>query len=295
VSIIDLTLLSPPDVIELLNFDTIFNEMLADLKVRDPAFTALVESDPAYKIIEVCAYRELLMRARVNDAAKAVMLAYAAGTDLDHLAAAFGVSRLLVSAGDPEAVPPIDPVYESDTALRYRVQLATESWTCAGSSGAYEFHALSASADVADVAVESPAAGQVLVTILSATGNGVASAQLINTITSALSAETVRPLTDQLTVQAAEIVTYEIDAELTLYTGPDSEVVRSRSEAAAIAYAEAQHKLGRDITLSGIYAALHQPGVQNVQLTSPAGDIVIGSGQASYCESVTVTVGGYDE
>lgn len=292
---IDLTLLSAPDVVEQLDFETIFAAMLADLKERDPMFTALVESDPAYKILEVCAYRELLIRARVNDAAKSVMLAYAAGSDLDHLAAAYGVERLLVDAGDPDAVPPVDPTYEDDDALRRRVQLAPESWTCAGSSGAYRYHALSASAAVKDAIVQSPDPGEVLVTVLSTAGDGTPSAELISAVDAALSDETVRPLTDLVTVQGAQIVTYNIEAALTLYTGPDAEVVRSRAEAAALSYAQSQHALGRDITLSGIFAALHQSGVQNVTLTAPAADLVIEPHQAPYCTAVTVTIGGYDD
>jgi len=292
---IDLTLLAAPAVVEALDFETILAAMLADLTLRDATFTALVESDPAYKILEVCAYRELLIRQRVNDAARSVMLAYAAGTDLDHLAAAYGVARLLVDAGDPDAVPPVAATYESDAALRLRVQLAPESWTCAGSSGAYKFHALSASALVADAMVETPAPGEVLVTVLSTEGDGEPSAALLDAVEAALSDETVRPLTDLVSVQAATIVEYAIEASLTLYTGPDAEVVRATAEAAALAYAGAQHKLGRDVTLSGLYAALHQPGVQNVSLVAPVADIVIDVDEAPYCTGVDVTIGGYDE
>ncbi|WP_245231070.1 hypothetical protein [Parasedimentitalea huanghaiensis] len=85
---------------------------------------------------------------------------------------------------------------------------------------------------------------------------------------------------------------YSIVATLTVLPGPDSTVVRQSAEDAATAYATTQNRLGRDVTLSGLYSALHQPGVQNVTLTSPAADIVIGEAQASFCTSVTVTVGG---
>ena len=72
---VDLSRLVAPTVVETLDFETIFAAMLADLQARDSAFSALVESDPAYKILEVAAYRELLIRQRVNDAGRAVMLA----------------------------------------------------------------------------------------------------------------------------------------------------------------------------------------------------------------------------
>jgi phage-related baseplate assembly protein len=49
------------------------------------------------------------------------------------------------------------------------------------------------------------------------------------------------------------------------------------------------------VTLSGLFAALHQPGVQRVDLTSPAASLTIGSAQASWCTGITLTNGGVDE
>jgi len=85
--------LPAPGVVEELDFEEILAAMKADLLSRDPAYGELLESDPAMKLLEVCAYRELLLRQRVNEAARAVMVAFAVGSDLDHLAALFGLER----------------------------------------------------------------------------------------------------------------------------------------------------------------------------------------------------------
>jgi len=292
---IDLTRLSAPQVVETLNYETILAALRDDLQNRDPAFTALLESDPACKVLEVCAYRELLIRQRVNDAARAVLLAYATGSDLDHLAALYGVQRQLIDPGDPSALPPVAATYESDAALRARVQLAPEGWTSAGSSGAYRYHALSAAPQVKDVSVQSPSPGEVLVTVLSAVGDGAPDAALLDAVDATLSDETVRPLCDGVTVQAAQIIPYTISAALTLHYGPDAEVVRCSAEAAVRAYAATQHRLGADITLSGLYAALHQPGVQSVTLASPAAGLAVDDSQAAWCQALAVTVAGRDE
>ncbi|MEW6488629.1 MAG: baseplate J/gp47 family protein, partial [Thermodesulfobacteriota bacterium] len=284
-----------PAVVEALSFETIFAAMLADLRARDPAFTALVESDPAYKILEVAAYRELLVRQRVNDAARRVMLAYAAGADLEHLAALYGVTRAVVDPGDPGAVPPVPPLYETDERLRHRVQQAPEALSTAGPVGAYEFHAFSASGAVADVDVASPAPGEVVVTVLSALENGVPSPELLELVEAAVNARDVRPLTDQVTVQAAAVLTYAVEAVLYLYSGPDPEVVRQAAADAATAYAAEHFRLGHDITLSGLYAALHRPGVQRVELTSPAATLVVEGHQAARASAIAVTIGGTDE
>lgn len=293
---VDLSKLPAPAVVEALDFETILALMAADLKLRDSGFDALVESDPAYKVLEVAAYRELVIRQRVNDAARAVMLAFATGTDVDQLAALQDVERLVLDPGDPDAVPPVAATYEADDRLVERTQLAPESQSTAGPSGAYEFHAKSADAKVLDVDVDTPAASQITLTVLSTEGDGTPDQALLDAVTAAVADDKkVRPLTDQVTVQAATIANFTVDATLTVYPGPDSEVIRQAAEDAVTAYVVSCHKLGYDVTLSGIYAALHVPGVQKVTLTAPVADLVVAANAASYCTAITVAIGGTDE
>lgn len=292
---IDLSRVPAPQVVQTLSAEQILAEMLDDLLARHPEFTALLESDPAIKLLEVAAYRELLLRQRINEAAQAVMLPYALDTDLDNLGALFGVERLVIDPGDATAIPPVAATYESDSDFRYRIQLSLEGLSTAGPEGAYIYHSLSASGQVLDASAISPTPGHVLVTVLSRAGNGVASPELQATVYAAINAESVRPLTDYVQVQSATITQYAIEATLYFYAGPDREVVLANAQAAAEAYAAAQHRLGRDVTLSGIYAALHQPGVQRVELTSPAASIVVGRQGATYCTGITLHDGGLDE
>ncbi|MBH3356487.1 baseplate J/gp47 family protein, partial [Pseudomonas stutzeri] len=238
---------------------------------------------------------ELQLRARINDAARAVMLPYSTGTDLDNLGALFGVERLLLSPAVPTAIPPIAAVYESDSDFRYRIQLSLEGLSTAGPEGAYIFHALSADGQVLDASAISPTPGQVLITVLSRAGTGVPSAALLATVLAKLSDESVRPLTDYVQVQAATIAQYQVTATLYFYAGPDREVVMANARAALEAYTNGQHRLGLDVTLSGIYAALHQPGVQRVDLASPTANLVINRQSASYCTAINLTDGGLDE
>ncbi len=293
---IDLSLLPFPNSVEPLDYETVLTAMRADLLSRAPELATVMglESEPINKLLEVCAYRETLLRQRENESVLAVTLAYATGADLDNLAALFGVQRLLVSAADPTAVPPVPAVYETDARLRLRVQLALEGFSTAGPRGAYEFHSLSASPQVKSVAVSSPTPVQVLVTLLSTEGDGTADAALQATVLAALNAEDVRPLTDQVLIQSATITPYSVAATLTLYPGPDAEVVRAAAQQATEAYVAEHHRIGHDITLSGLYAALHQPGVQRVVLTSPAADIVCNATQAAWCSAISVTIGGTD-
>lgn len=286
---IDLSLLPAPDVIEPLDYESILAEMLSDLRLRYQAFDALVESDPAYKLLEVCAYRELLLRHRINEAARAVMMAYAIGNDLDQLAGNYGVARLLITPANDNANPPIPAVYEDDAAFRARVLLSLEGYTTAGSRGSYKFHALSASGDVKDVGVASLEPGTVNIAILSRTGNGAAPAATISAITVALSDETVRPLCDSVQVQSAAIIEFAVIATLSVYQGADQAAIQAAALASLNAYLTSQHQLSLGVSRSGIMAALHQSGVRSVTLTSPATDVSCSWNQAAWCTSRTIS------
>lgn len=272
---IDLSTLPAPQVIEALDYESILVALKEDLLARLPSLadTMELESEPVVKLLEVVAYRETVLRARINDAARAVMLAYAVGTDLDVLAANVSVARL------PD---------EEDARLRVRAQMALEGLTVAGSIGAYTFHALSTSARVADVSIESPDPGLVRVNILSTDNGGVAAPELLEEVTLYLSAETRRPLCDSVQVAAAEVLTYAIAADIEVEDGPSTAVVLAAAQAAAQAYADRQFRLGAEIALSGLYAALHQSGVVDVNLTAPAANLATTPRQAARCTAITL-------
>lgn len=277
---IDLSRLPPPDVIEGLDYEAILarltDDMRAALSEVLPDWDPTLESDPIVILCQRWAYTELLLRARVNDAARSVLLAHATGTDLDHLAALVGTAR---RAG------------ETDAELRARAQIAWEALSTAGPAGAYRYHALSADARVRDVAIDSPTPGTVRVTVLARDGDGTPPGDLIEAVRAYLSADDRRPLTDTVEVRAAEIVTYAVAATLHIYPGPAAAPVLAAAESTARETVTRLHTLGHDVTRSALFAALHQPGVQRVDLTSPPADIVVGSGQAAWCAVVSITEG----
>ncbi|SDK67887.1 baseplate assembly protein [Billgrantia gudaonensis] len=299
---IDLSQLPAPRVVEELDFESVLAERKARLLDLVPASqrteveaTLELESEPLTKLLEESAYRELVWRQRVNEAAKAVMLAFSEDQDLDNLVANFEVERLMIDPGDPDATPPVPPTYESNTDLRLRAQRAFEGLSVAGPRAAYEYHALSADGRVADATATSPAPAEALVTLLSTEGNGTASAELIGIVDAALSAEHVRPVGDRLTVQSAEIVDYRVEATLYVYPGPEQEPILAAAQAALERYITEQRRLGRDIRLSAIHAALHVEGVQRVELAAPAEDVVLDRTQAAHCTGVEIEIGGSDE
>ncbi|WP_392989638.1 baseplate J/gp47 family protein [Serratia ureilytica] len=299
---IDLSQLPPPDVIETVDFEVLLSDIKQYLidcfpeEERPAVRRALaLESSMLSITCQALAYREMLLRQRINEAARANMLAFALGTDLEHLAALFNVERLTIVPEDGSTTPPTPAVMEADSQLRQRVPQAMEGMSVAGPMAAYEFHARSADGRIADASAVSPSPAYVTVSVLSTEGNGTADAALVAKVEQALNDEDVRPVADRVTVQSADIVEYQIDAVVYVYPGPEIELVLEAATQRLQSYTKEQRRLGRDISLSAIYAALHAEGVQRVELKSPTANIVLDRTQAAYCTAQSITSGGYDE
>ena len=295
-STLDLSRLPAPLVLESLDFEALYQEALTDFRaLMGSNWSAPLESDPVVKLLEKAAYDKMMSRARINDAAKALLLAFARGSDLDHLAANYNVQRLQVVAADPGAVPPVEAQYESDDSLVERTLLAFEGMSIAGPRDAYVFHAMSADGRVADARASSPSPATVEVSILSRIGEGLASEDLLEVVRLALNDEEVRPVGDRLIVQSATLINYQIEAVLYLYPGPEIELSLIEAKAALERYINTQRRLGRDIRRSAIHAALHVSQVQRVELIRPAADVVVLDNEAANCMGFSVVIGGTDE
>ncbi|EMW4825133.1 baseplate J/gp47 family protein [Salmonella enterica] len=202
---VDLSLLPVPDVVEELDYETILAERIATLISLYPedqqeavARTLALESEPVVKLLQENAYREVIWRQRVNEAARAVMLAYAIDSDLDNIGANFNVERLVVTPADDTTIPPTPAEMELDADYRLRIQQAFEGMSVAGSTGAYEFHGRSADGRVADISVISPSPACVTISVLSRENNGAASDELLSIVRNALNGEDVRPVADRV-------------------------------------------------------------------------------------------------
>ncbi|AKA25481.1 baseplate J/gp47 family protein [Pseudomonas chlororaphis] len=292
-SAVDLSQLPAPQVLESLDFEEIYSEELQRFReYMGDKWDALLESDPITKLLELGAFRRMQNRARVNDAAKSLMLAYAMRADLDQLAANVNLQRLVVQAEDLSAVPPVEQVLEEDDALRERVQLVYEGLTTAGPRNSYILHARNASGRVADATAESPAPAEVVVTVLDLEGTGLASPELLETVRLHLNDDDVRPVADRLKVQSAEILIYRIEALIYLSgTGPENEAILAECEQRLRAWVNPRRRLGLEVARSGVDAQLHIAGVSRVELVGWS-DIRPTKAQAAWCKDISVTRGG---
>ncbi|MHC2250028.1 baseplate assembly protein [Bradyrhizobium elkanii] len=275
---IDFARLPPPDVIETIDFEVLLKRYQDDVLSKNDKLAAALklEQSPTNIVLEAEAYGEMLVRARINSAARAVMLAFSKGRDLDNLAAFFGVER---AAG------------ETDESLRRRAQLAPEAFSTAGSEGAYIFQALTADpTNVRDAtAVKMDDRGRVKITVMARGSNPVPTTATILLVRDRINSKGIRPLTDVVSVVPVRPITAKIVANIWLYPGPDASLVMSDIGKALQKVRDNVSLIGRDLTRSAIISALNQEGVQSVDLISPAENVVAGTDQCVIIESAVIT------
>lgn len=292
---IDLSKLPPPDVVELLDFEAILAERKASLIAHYPAdqqaaiaATLALESEPITKMLQENTYRELILRARINSASVANMLAWAEKADLDNLVANWNVERLVVRQGDDTATPPIPTIMESDDALRERALLAWDALSVAGPREAYRYHARTADGSVMDAEPTSPSPGVVDVYILAATGDGTPSAELLTKVADYLTNEDRVPLTDNVHVKATQVLPYTLAIRLFIpAAGPSAAAITAEADRRLLEVINPRRRIGVEVPRSLLESALHVPGVRKVELTDWA-DITPAKHQAAWCSGYTI-------
>lgn len=250
----DLSILPPPRVVEELAFESILQQHRADLLARHPDAAPVIdlESEPLIKLIESHAYREMLLRARINEAARAYLLAFAQGSDLDHKGAFYGLTRMLPS--------------ESDDRYRQRIQLRVQALAGNGTRQAYELLAMSASPHVHAARAAQPAPGRVLVLVWPADGAD-ANAALVQ-VQTALAHDSARVLGVQVDCALARPRAIDITARIVRDHGAPADLL-AQLAAALPRLLSGYAALGRDIARSWITARLQIDGVLAVTYPDP--------------------------
>lgn len=264
---INLDSLPSPDVIETISFEQIFAEMQALLVKLYPDIepTLALESALANKLLQVAAYREVLIRARVNSAAKANLLAFATGGDLDNLASFYDVLRL---GG------------ENDDAFRKRIVLAIQGRSPAGGAYWYEAAARRADVRIRDVAVYREDFWPVIhIAVLSHENNGIPDRAMLDAVRAVVTSNSVRPLNDTVIVEPAVQNLTKIEANIWLLPSAPFSDLAPLERTLRKAW-DTETAIGFDLVPSWIEARLHVSGVQRIEMVAPTVPLVAPPGTA---------------
>lgn len=253
---------------------------------------------------------------KYNARIKQMLAWWATGGNLDARLADMGLERQLLDPGDPAAFPPVEPIYESDDDARLRYYLAPHA-PAAGSRMQYRREVFTLGERPA-VKVEAPssgvvtvtytfspdgfavrvkdgngrrtAPGEVMVTVLSREGDGTAPADLLEAVRKHFARNDVRPETDLVTVQSAQIKGYKIRVVAKINGGPDSGLTKAAAQQQLQAYADSCHRLEGRVDPSWIDYTLHAAGAVQLEILEPLAPIETTAFQAPYCTGVEVEV-----
>ncbi|MEI2386033.1 baseplate J/gp47 family protein [Breoghania sp. JC706] len=274
--------LAAPEVIEPLDYEATLAALVDDAKTRLSAAgiewdVDTLETDPIMILLEAYAYRETVLRARINDAARANLLAFASGADLDHLAAFYDVTRL---------------ADETDDRLRERVRFTILGRSAGGPEERYAAVAKGVSARVRDVAIWREGRDPtVRVSVLTTEGDGEADAALLTEIREALEQPEIRVVSDRFAVASA--ITQTVDITLTVRLDPTASatVLTGLPDLIAADWL-AESLLGFDLTHSWLIAHAMRTGVTRVEVTAPAADVEVDGTGALALGTITIVDGG---
>lgn len=161
---------------------------------------------------------------------------------------------------------------EDDATLAERVFLAPSSYSVAGAKDAYIYWAKTYNTDIGSVVITSPDPCEVKVYILMADGT-IPSSGVIDGLEAFLSANTIRPLTDQVEVKTPTVQSFNV--ALTYYINQSDS-----AQAAAIQEAVGQAvedyiawqttEIGKDVNPSELIRRVIDAGAKRVTVTAPA-------------------------
>lgn len=185
---------------------------------------------------------------------------------------------------------------EADDPYRERIYAAPERFSVAGPRGAYEYWARTASPGIADVLVYSPAPVEIEIRVLM-TGGELPTQDILDAVAEVVNDERIRPLTDQVTVLAPEVVSYDIGLTYWIASNNATSVVAIQ---AAVQQAVADYvlwqkaRIGRDINPSELNRRVLNAGALRATIASPAFAIVTET-DVAVADEITITYGGLQD
>jgi phage-related baseplate assembly protein len=225
-----------------------------------------LEFDPIKINQECCTYFELMLRDRINQAAKAVTLAFGSGSDLDAIASRY-----------PGGVPRLPD--ESDGRYRRRVWLSVNAFTPHGTAEAYQFWALSALEgalkDTSTVRIR-PSLEENPTIVISCMLDGPdprpTTHQLLE-VRRYIQDHHRLGFTDVISVQAPKVKEIDYRIGLRFYPGPDAGILLQQVQDSVAKLIENQYWLGVDHTIMAIDDACALAGVHSTVIEEPTGDV----------------------
>jgi phage-related baseplate assembly protein len=263
---IDIRNVPVPDAIEELSYEALKEETLTYLEGMFSSEITFLESDEVVMVVEALLYREMLLRARINQAIRACFLPSAKGHDLDNKVLDYGIVRL---------------EGESDEALAARALLSLEGFTTAGSEGMYKFHTMSVDSRIKEVEVFEGENGGEVDIIYYANPDDEALTQKIK---DHLNKATVRPLTDIVHVAPCSHVEIHLALEMHILDLSKAGEIEAKC---LEELSEIELRIGEDLPVSRVIKTAFVEGVFRVKTAME--DVEVGERARAHIASIDLT------
>lgn len=287
---IDFSRLPLPQLIEEIDYEAIRTRYWDDVIGKNPKLSNArpLEQSPANMILGAQAYGEMLLRSRINAAARSVLAPFAKGSDLDAVAARMGIHRLTLVPASAD----VPAVMETDDQFLRRYILSFDR-PSAGSADRYLFEAYTACPDMHDVTVVGRSIhgrrGDVDV-VVSGVNGADPTPEHIARISAAVNASHVKPEATNVTVLKAVRFEYAVHLGIYIPRGPDATLIRSEAESRIWAAANDRKFIGSEVPLTLIDGSAYGPSVVRVERFAPEHDLEGDPYAIPICTSVTVDV-----
>lgn len=266
---LDLSRLEPAPIASTA-YDGILQARLTSLKGRFEAAgipwnVDRVKFNPGVIVQQEDAYREMLVRQEINDAAASLRLATAVGPALDHLGQTYHrTARREIAPG----------VLENDASYRAHAQASAEARPLYGLvPGGYAWRvAQRFAADVKDVVSLRAGPGLIDLMLLGHAHDGTVPAGTVARVQAAFDGEAHHQSTDTVTVKGAEIRAFAVDLLIRHRPGLLAGALVEAATRGLTALRDARHAIGRALTRSAIETAATSADVEEVILVN-AGDL----------------------
>lgn len=185
---------------------------------------------------------------------------------------------------------------EDDESLKNRIYNAPSTYTTAGTAAAYEYHVKSVDTSISDVRVQSKTPGTVNICFV-CDGGELPQDSLIEKVSSHLMNSDIRPLTDNVVVQAPDTEVYDVAFTYYISSSDRSAVSKIQADvdmAVDLYNAWQVEKIGKDIDPGELNKRVRDAGAKRVVITSPSFTL-LGKDTIGKLGNVTITYGGLED
>lgn len=186
---------------------------------------------------------------------------------------------------------------EEEDSYRERIHEAPEGFSVAGPEGAYLFFAKKYNSNILDIKLNSPSPGTLDMRVL-LKGGEIPTETFLQGLKEYLSDKSIRPLTDNLQVNAPDVVNYDINITYYILSNNSAEAatIQSSVNQAIQDYILWQKsKIGRDINPDELTTRIKSAGAKRAVITSPTYTAITGTKLAIASTNIAATYGGLED